>query len=157
MRMFSWWAKTTWKRDMYVAGLQAVLFTAILLVVSQPSGSNNLSEYMHLTNAISTNLNELNQEPGITRMGVAGNGNERLIKVGIGWDHDKVTEARMKELIDRVLSHAAASYGERDWQQSFLTYTLKIEEIVDTMGGDGKVMAEKPAGTTELVWSNSFR
>ncbi|SEB93306.1 hypothetical protein [Paenibacillus sp. GP183] len=147
LRLFSPWAKTYWKKDLIIAIVQATVFTIILVTLSHSTNTNNFSE---IISALGRNTTELNREPGIIRSGTASDQNQKLIKVGIGIDRTKITDYRLKQVVESYLSNSAALTNERDWKKLLLPYTLKIEEIGDS--NNGRILAEKQSGGIELTW-----
>jgi hypothetical protein len=148
-RLFSPWAKTYWKRDITIALVQAVVITILLVSMSH---SNNTTKFSDIINSLGKNTIELNREPGIIRSGTAGDPNEKLIKVGIGIDHTKITDDRLKQVVESYLSNSAALTNEHDWKKMLSPYILKIEEIGDS--NNGKILAEKQSGASELNWKD---
>ncbi|MEW9701954.1 hypothetical protein [Paenibacillus sp. SI8] len=139
--------KTYWKRDLTIAIIQALAITILLFYLGQ---SNNTVKHLDIINALATNTKELNNEPGIILNGTAGDYNKKLISIGIGIDHTKINEVQLKQVIEKYLNDSAAMTNEHDWKKLFLPYNLKIEEIGDS--NNGKILAEKQVGKTELVW-----
>jgi hypothetical protein len=68
IRLFSLWAKTYWKRDLIIALFQSVVFTILLFFLGH---NNNSIKFTDITNALATNIKELNKEPGIKLTGNA--------------------------------------------------------------------------------------
>jgi hypothetical protein len=150
LRLFSPWAKTYWKKELIIALIQAVVFTIILVSISHHN-NNKTNNFPLIINVLAKNTTELNREPGIIRSGTASDPNKNLIKVGIGIDHTKITDYHLKQVVESYLSNSAALTNEYDWKKLLLPYTLIIEDIGD--GNNGRILAQKQSGETELSWS----
>lgn len=150
LRLFSPWAKTYWKKELIIALIQAVVFTIILVSTSQ-NNNNKTNNFSLIINPLAKNTTELNREPGISRSGIASDSNKNLIKVGIGIDHTKITDYRLKQVVESYLSNSAALTNEHDWKKLLLPYTLIIEDIGDS--NNGRILAQKQSGNTDLSWS----
>jgi hypothetical protein len=148
-RLFSFWAKTFWKRDLIIALIQAVVIAVLLFFLGQ---SSNTIKYTDIVNALATNTKELNKESGIIRTGTAGDSNKKLISIGVGIDRTKINKDRLKQVVEKYLSDSAAMTNEHDWKKLLLPYTLKIEKIGDS--DNGKILAEKPSGAAEIIWKD---
>jgi hypothetical protein len=146
-RLFSFWSKTYWKRDLAIALAQTVIISILFFYLGQ--NSNN-TKYSDIISALGKNTRELNREPGIILSGTAGDPNQNLIKLGIGIDRTKITDYRLKQVVETCLSNSAVLANEHDWKKMLLPYTLKIEEIGDS--NNGKLLAEKQSGATEITW-----
>jgi hypothetical protein len=147
-RLLSPWAKTYWKKDLIVALVQAALFAIFLVYLSY---INNTNDFSNIINVLGRNTTELNREPGIILSGTAGDPSKNSISVGIGIDNNKITGYRLKQVVESYLSNSAALINEHDWKKLLLPYTLKIEEIGE--GDNGKILAEKKSGVSELTWN----
>lgn len=150
LRLLSPWAKTYWRKDLIIALLQAVVFAIILVTLSHNNNNNNNNNFSTIISALAKNTTELNSEVGIIQSGTASDSNQNLIKVGIGIDRTKIPDYQLKQVIESYLSNSAALTNEHDWKKLLLPYTLKIEEIGDS--NNGRILAEKQSGKTELIW-----
>jgi uncharacterized membrane protein YeaQ/YmgE (transglycosylase-associated protein family) len=151
LRLFSPWAKTHWKKELIIALIQAVVFTIVLVSISHHNNNNNnTNKFPLIINQFAKNTTELNSEPGIIRTGIASDLNKNLIKVGIGVDHTKITDYRLKQVVESYLSNSAALTNEHDWKKLLLPYILIIEDIGDA--NNGRILAQKESGKTDLLW-----
>lgn len=150
LRLFSPWAKTYWKKELIIALIQAVVFTIVLVSISHHN-NNNTNKFPLIIHLFVKNTTELNSQPGIIRTGIASDQNKNLIKVGIGVDHTKITDYRLKQVVESYLSNSAALTNEHDWKKLLLPYTLIIEDIGDA--NSGRILAQKESGKTDLLWS----
>ncbi|NOU73615.1 hypothetical protein GC098_19680 [Paenibacillus sp. LMG 31458] len=150
LRLFSPWAKTYWKNELIIALIQAVVFTIILVSISHHN-NNKTNNFPLIINTLAKNTTELNREPGIIRSAIASDPNKNLIKVGIGIDHTKITDYRLKQIVESYLSNSAALTKEHDWKKLLLPYTIIIEDIGDS--NNGRILAQKQSGKTDLSWS----
>jgi hypothetical protein len=126
------------------------LFSLVLFIVGC---NNDIKKFMEVSNGLAKNINQLQKEPGITLTGYVSEPSQKLFKIGIGIDHNKLTTERLKQIIESYLENSASYTSEHDPMKMLKPYNLRIEEI----GKDKTnfpLVADKFSGSNEINWSN---
>ena len=133
---------------------RSVFFLGVLCLVLLSIGcSNDTKKFSEISNALAKNIDQLGKEPGITMTGFASNSDNKIFKIGIGIDHKKMTNDRLKQVIESYLTNSASFTFEHDPQKMLEPYNLRIEEIGKDIF-DSSLIAEKSSGSTEIRWEN---
>lgn len=111
------------------------------------SKDNDIKTFTEISKGMSKNLNQLNNTPGITLTGLAADPNEKLIKIGINMDMKKITPEQLKEIIELYLVNTSSFTSDQDWKSLLKPYNIRIEEL-----SNGKLIAEKPLNSAEIIW-----
>jgi hypothetical protein len=70
------------------------------------TGCNNstyLKNFSETGNALAKNINQLKNEPGMTSTAISTNPDKKLMSIGIGYDHSKISKERLKQLSMLIL------------------------------------------------------
>lgn len=116
----------------------------------QKSNESSLKSFTQISEGMSKNLNQLRNTPGITLTGLAADPSKKLFKIGINVDVNKITSNQLKEVIESYLVNTVSFASGNDWKNILKPYNLRIEEL-----HSGKLLAEKPLGYDEIIWSYS--
>jgi hypothetical protein len=136
---------------MKISGYLAfMVLVSVIMFCGACNDGNDTKKFSEINKALADNLKQLNKEPGIILTGTASDPTQKLFKVGIGFVRNKITNERLKQVIEIYLKDSASLTSEHDWKKLFLPYNLKIEEMEN--GKSDLFIAEKPIGKTELIW-----
>ena len=119
---------------------------SITFLVSR-SNDNDFNTFKGITSNMSMNLNQLRNTPGITLTGFAADPGKKLIKIGINMDMEKITPEQLKEIIESYIVNSSSFTQDQDWKSLLKPYNIRIEEL-----SSGKLIAEKPLDSTEIIW-----
>jgi hypothetical protein len=124
----------------------------LFIVGCKNNNNDDIKKFTEVSNGLAKNINQLQKETGITLTAYASDPSQKLIKIGIGVDHDKLTTERLKQIIASYFENAASYTSEHDPMKMLKPYNLRIEEL----GKDKTnfpLLAVKFSGSVEISWA----
>ncbi|MBP1996666.1 hypothetical protein [Paenibacillus eucommiae] len=130
-----------------------IVLIGLLSFLAACKNGNENKEFSQIRKGFAESSNELNKEQGIILTGFASNLEEKLFKLGIQFDHNKITIEQLKKIVDSYLDYATTFTQEKDYKKLLLPYNFQIEELGD--GENLSIIAEKAAGSSEFIWKET--
>lgn len=139
--------KTSTKMKVSLLLLVALISVASIIFFVSKTNENDINTFMEISDYMSKNLKQLRDTPGITLTGLAADSHEKLIKIGINTNMNKMTPEQLKGIIELYLVNTASFNSNQDWKSLFKPYKIRFEKL-----SNGKLIAEKPLDSTEIIW-----
>lgn len=139
--------KTSFKMKISLFCLIIIIGTVGITFLVLKSHNNDIKAFAEISESMSKNLNQLRNTSGITLTGLAADPDQKLFKIGINIDYEKITSEQLKGIVESYLTDTSSFTSKQDWKSLLKPYNIRIEELAS-----GKLIGEKPLDSTEIKW-----